>query len=441
MARDDEEADIDSKIWCSPIAGQREAWLMHSAWRFAKDSWGGIGATLRSRSIADVPQKTLIALAARALKTGASEDLVGTFWFLAALKGSLPAGAVLLSLLKRRSTLKPSRSRYIAYRDWQARLGDVDPVARARDIGTGFAQIAEAADDDGAKNDNDCMVLVPELTEQLPRDRELRPYESLGAPLPLWRPSLSVDTIRKVLELEFPHFARAIDPVLRAVVSGGRGNDPAVVLVGPAGIGKDSLWRRAAELAGRPMAEFDLAGSSDSRSLRGTSRGWSNHLPSYPVLLAQRLNVANPLVLMTELEKAGGNSWNGLVFDSLLAWLDPGSRSQWFDEGLGLPVNLSRFTFCFSANTLDRIPGPLRNRLRIVHIEAIPPRDVEALVAGTRRRRAVELGVQVGDLPQISPEVMRRLRLAARRGGFNLHMLNRVVAVAAPESAVAPAKH
>lgn len=143
---------------------------------------------------------------------------------------------------------------------------------------------------------------------------------------------------------------------------------------------------------------------------------------------------------MSEIDKAGGHHSNGVVLDSLLAWCEPSTRRSWFDEGLTTPIDLSRFTFAFTGNTTDRIPGPLLSRLRVIRLDPIRPEHIEPLVDRVRSRLAIELGLREQDLPQVDGRVVAELKTLARRGSLNLRTLNRIVAVLAPDGLIPTAE-
>ncbi|MCZ8310281.1 MAG: AAA family ATPase [Magnetospirillum sp.] len=433
---------LDSKIWTADPSRSWDIRQSRRIWNFVLASCPLIAAHLRERGPNDIEPDLFADLAVRASRAKLSDDVVGSLWFLAASRSHVAAAGALVGMLAQSSnTTSISIERRRAIRHWRRRLARVEVLDDAKQLTAEFSALVKSADLDERlaadrsrpESGRELMVLAPALAAEIEQDREIKPYKSLGEMMRLWRPKTSFDVLQKVLHLEFPHLGSAIDTVLGSVMSGGADREPPVLLVGAPGLGKDALWRRACELTGRPFVEYELAGTADSRALKGTARGWSSRNPSYPAQVARRLQAANPCVLMTELDKAGGNPANGLIVDTLLAWLEPGSRGHWFDEGLGVPLDLSRFTFGFSANRIDPLPGPLRNRLRIIAINAIAPTHVDLLLANVRRRHATQLGVREGDVPELDKRVVARLRQVARQGGLNLRLLERVMRAAFPE--------
>jgi ATP-dependent Lon protease len=90
-----------------------------------------------------------------------------------------------------------------------------------------------------------------------------------------------------------------------------------------------------------PYEIVNCAGASDNRSVAGTARGWGSAHPSRIVEVFIDTQVANPIVLVDELEKAGGSEGNGRITQSLLTMLEPETRGRFYDEALSTSVDLS----------------------------------------------------------------------------------------------------
>jgi hypothetical protein len=432
-------------IWRTTPLGRFQTFDQDFIWRYLLEAWPSVQQRPAFKTAKRLDEWSLIELALAARAANLDEDIQGSLWYLAAQRHSpVPVAALLALLLGPLPFPLLTRERRAAASYWRKCLMNSEPVDKAADLGRNFSRVASLLNTEKAlladaqrPADQRCrMVLCPGLLGELATDSDLKPYRMLGDPLPLWQHTIAPEIVERTLKLEFPHLEAAIPGVVEAVMDGGARIAPAVLLVGPPGIGKDSLWRRACALSGRPFVEFELAGSADSRTLRGTSRGWSSRTPSYPAMVARRLGLANPFLLLTELDKAGGSHWNGVIADTLLSWLEAGSRSAWHDEGLGLTIDLSRFTFGFSANKLDHIPGPLRSRLRIIELESIREAHVPELLQQAVQRRAAALGIRAADIPEIDPRVVAKLRGHTRKGRLNLRMIERIIAVIAPATPI-----
>ncbi|MCM0018464.1 MAG: AAA family ATPase [Tagaea sp.] len=447
FARDDVPLeDLQAQeLWRTTPLGRFQTYDPDIIWRYLLEVWPAIQKRSAFKSAKKLDEWSLTELALAARAANLDEDVQGSLWYLSALRHSpIPVAALLALLLGPLPFPLVTRERRAAASYWRKCLMNSEPIDKAADLGRHFSRVASllntekalVADALGPSDQRRLMVLCPSLLAELDTDSDLKPYRILGAPIALWHSMISPEIVGRALKLEFPHLEQAIPAVVEAVMDGGARVAPAVLLVGPPGIGKDSLWRRACTLSGRPFVEFELAGSADSRTLRGTSRGWSSRTPSYPAMVARRLGIANPFLILTELDKAGGSQWNGVVADTLLSWLEAGSRSAWHDEGLGLTIDLSRFTFGFSANNLDQIPGPLRSRLRIIRLESIRETHVSDLLQQAVQRRAATLGIRSAEIPEIDPRVVAKLRGHARKGRLNLRMLERLIAVIAPATPI-----
>jgi ATP-dependent Lon protease len=234
--------------------------------------------------------------------------------------------------------------------------------------------------------------------------------------------------------MEFPHLAGIAGDVANFVAGGSAASLRPILLVGPAGIGKDSILRRAAELVGRPIGEYDVAGSSDSRIIKGTSKGWSSASPGFPASICARYLCANPFLVFSELDRAGGSRRNGQVNEAFLGLCEPSTRRRLFDDGLGTELDLSEVAVAFTSNGVADTPGPLLTRLRIIQLEPPKPEHVSPIVQQARRRLANELKVPLEAITEPAPEVLRRLEAIAQNGRFQLRLADRIVRALGPSA-------
>lgn len=192
---------------------------------------------------------------------------------------------------------------------------------------------------------------------------------------------------------------------------------PPLLLVGPPGVGKTAWAQGLAERLGLPMATLAVGGTSDSRALEGTARGWSNCIPGLPVLVAADHMVCNPVILIDELDKAGGSGWNGDVRGVLLGLLEPDTARRHWDACLHGHLDLSWVSWLLTANRVAPIPSPLLSRCHVVEVGGPSPDHLPAIVEGVRARISRRYGVPLGDVPHLSELHMARLTSAFRRHG------------------------
>lgn len=397
----------------------------------------------------ELPPERLFALALHAKRSGLNANVVGSLFVIAMLRGSTIALPALVEVLGDRlaayelmsdgnsGDLAGRRELRRTIREVQARLRqgvtldqfdklktEVAAAGDAVTVAEAWAQFRKEGVDGKTHR-----VVAPGLKNLRHIEGGEEAFRILAAPLPNWMPSVSAEVLAAVLALEFPHLTSVTADIAEFVVGGAAASLRPLLLVGPAAIGKDSIVRRAAELVGRPHGEFDLAGTSDNRILRGTSKGWSTAWPSYPVTVCALSRCANPLIQFSELDRAGGSRRNGQVHESLLALCEPSTRRKWHDDGLGIAVDLSEVAFVFTSNSVDDTPQPLLSRLRVIHLERPGPTHVAAILGQARRRYAAELKVRVEDLPELRPESVRKLKTVAQAGRFHLRLADRIVRV------------
>ena len=240
-------------------------------------------------------------------------------------------------------------------------------------------------------------------------------YESLVGPLSLSGSGVSAETLSIALTLEFPWMEPAIgrltdDLRLLQVTGTTWVRFRPILLVGPPGVGKTRFARKIARLVGTGYQEVNAAGSSDNRMLAGTARGWASAQPALPLLAMLRGGAANPVCVVDEIDKAGGNGRNGDMRATLLSLLEPETARAWYDECLLASCDLSQVSWILTANDLKTLSPPLLSRLMIVNVDVPAPEHFEALANGILWDICHELSVTRDQLPELEPEVIEVLR-------------------------------
>jgi ATP-dependent Lon protease len=275
--------------------------------------------------------------------------------------------------------------------------------------------IAEAAmPEEVAAQANKELRRLERMTDASAEYSMVRAYLDWLIELPWREPapdSIEIAEARRILDAD--HFGltqvkkRIVEFLaVRKLNPGGHG--PILCFVGPPGVGKTSLGQSIARALGRKFVRASLGGCHDEAEIRGHRRTYIGALPGNIIQAIRKAGSRGCVMMLDEIDKLGA-SFQGDPSAALLEVLDPEQNDSFRDNYLALPFDLSRMLFITTANVLDNIPGPLRDRMEIIQL---PGYTQEEKLEIARRylvgRQIVQNGLHEGQI-EFAPAALQAI--------------------------------
>ncbi|GFE78199.1 Lon protease [Steroidobacter agaridevorans] len=223
--------------------------------------------------------------------------------------------------------------------------------------------------------------------------------------------SIEIEHARKVLDED--HFG--LDKIKRRIVEylavrklNPQGRSPILCFVGPPGVGKTSLGQSIARSLGVKFARVSLGGVHDEAEIRGHRRTYIGALPGNIIQAIRKAGTRNSVLMLDEIDKLGAGI-QGDPSAALLEVLDPEQNNTFRDNYLGVPFDLSKVVFIATANMLDTIPGPLRDRMEVIELTGYTEDEKVEIAKRYLMRRQLEANGLKPEQASITDDALRQI--------------------------------
>jgi ATP-dependent Lon protease len=186
------------------------------------------------------------------------------------------------------------------------------------------------------------------------------------------------------------------------------GRSPILCFVGPPGVGKTSLGQSIAKALGLQFRRVSLGGVHDEAEIRGHRRTYIGSLPGNIAQAVRKAGTRNPVLMLDEVDKLSA-SHQGDPFSALLEVLDPEQNNTFRDNYLAVPFDLSKVLFIGTANVLDAIPPPLRDRMEIIELTGYTEEEKMQIARRYLLKRQLQANGLTEAQVSVTDEALRKL--------------------------------
>jgi ATP-dependent Lon protease len=297
----------------------------------------------------------------------------------------------------------------------QKELGESDDSSQEMD------ELRKKVDEAGmtAEAKKECDRELKRLAKMTPASAEYmvsRTYLEWMTSLP-WAKSSGVSEIdiakgKQILDEDHYDLAKVKERILdylavKKLQPGMKG--PILCFVGPPGVGKTSLGKSIARSLGRKFVRIALGGMHDEAEIRGHRRTYIGALPGQIIQGLKRAESNDPVMMLDEVDKLG-RDFRGDPSSALMEVLDPEQNNAFRDHYLDVPFDLSKVMFIATANWMDPIPEPLRDRMEIIELAGYTGEEkVHIAHKYLIPKQALEHGLKVGEQIEFSDEALREI--------------------------------